>query len=116
MGASPDRTSSFEVDVFYVSDNWANAAEGGRATNRGLYRAELGDAKGCAGYGATVEEAVEHLASDLVAFVEADGYPYAVLLRNDDWFESNVVRAAARGTLVADLLAGAREPVLDASS
>jgi hypothetical protein len=97
----------FAVDLTYSPDEWW--------TERGLYTAVLRALPRLAGLGGTPEEAVSRLASELVAECESDGYPVAAFVSGDpDSVEARVMLAAQRGTLEAELLAGAGAAVLAA--
>lgn len=99
------RPDDFRVEVLYIADCWA-------ALTCGFYRAMLQGLGGCEGFGGTVADAVDDLAAQLVAYVEADGYPHDAALTEDDLLETHVLRAALRGTLTSELAAAAGDSVL----
>src|SRR3954451_1219222 len=110
--ASGARVVELRVMVTYRPDDWAASPDGGRAPKRGLFVAELSGFRAGTGLGVTADEAIRALAADLIAHLDADGYPVAAQCDADDHGESMIVRLAREGLLVDALRSASEEPVL----
>jgi hypothetical protein len=107
------RPPRLQVRVSYIADQWPATEGAGRAPYRGIYRARLIGFGGCEGTGATVHAAIESLAAELVAHIDADDYLLYMPSDGAETVETVVASLARAGELVDALTAAADDPVLE---